>query len=199
MSQKALLHGGFRGLTSKEAKQAWEAYFQEMLKGAEAFFASDALTIVLVPWANSPKQWVNIARKLAERCQEYWPNKTVSILTAEDAPQLLEYSKTADLLYCPGGIMLQKVIEPMQGVAAELLQSNIKVFTGFSAGAYALASTYYDANKKAALPGGGLFNGAVCCHYDEKRAVAKGLLHEAEKQNPHLLTDGDFVWLRPKG
>lgn len=196
---KALLHGGFRGLTSKEAKQAWEAYFQEMLKGSEAFSTSDTLTIVLVPWANSPKQWVSIASKLGERCQQYMPQKTVSIQVAEDLDQLKTYAQGADILYCPGGIMLQKVIAPMQQACGDLLNSSIKVFTGFSAGAYALASTYYDAKKKTAMPGGGLFKGAVCCHYGAGRAQAGALLQAAEKQNPHLLTDGDFVWLRLQG
>lgn len=193
---KALLHGGFRGLTSEATKHAWEAYFHEM---AKPFADTQHISIVLVPWANSPKQWAGIARKLAERCQVYLPQKTVSIQVAEDVPQLKIYAQTADILYCPGGIMLPKVIVPMQQARPDLLNASIKVFTGFSAGAYALASTYYDAKKKAAMPGGGLFKGAVCCHYTSQRAQAAELLQGAEEQSPHLLADGDFVWLQSQG
>jgi peptidase E len=189
----ALLHGGFRGQPAK----AWEDYFLELEK---PFVDSSDINIVLVPWANSPKQWAAIARKLAERCQAYWPLKTVTIQVAEDMQQLETYAQTADILYCPGGILLQKLIEPMQQAKPALLSSSIKVFTGFSAGAYALSNTYYNAKKKAALPGGGLFYAAVCCHYTNERAQAKSLLENklqvegGNEQSPHLLADGDIVW-----
>ena len=187
MSKKALLHGGFRGLGAP----AWESYFLDLSKA----FTHSHITIVLVPWANSPKQWQNIANKLAERCAKYWPSKTVTIHTAEDTQQLEAYAQDADMLYCPGGIFLQNVIAPMQLAKPALLSSSIKVFTGFSAGAYALATTYYDAKKKQAIHGGGLFKVGVCCHYNEQRAIAGELL-SVDEQSPHLLADGDFVWLK---
>src|SRR5690606_39667054 len=68
--------------TPSEAQHAWEAYFHEIVK---PLAGTQHISIVLVPWANSPKQWESIARKLAERCQAYLPQKTVSIQVAEDA------------------------------------------------------------------------------------------------------------------
>lgn len=184
----ALLHGGFRG----QPQKAWEVYFHEVGK---AFVGFKTLNIILVPWANSPKQWPNIEAKLKARANKYWPDITCHMNTAHTPKDLAALSNTADLVYCPGGIFINNIVEGMREARPELLQSNVKVFTGFSAGAYALASFYYDAKRKQAAEGGGLFKAAVCCHYTSDRKQAKNLLEEGAKQSPHLLTDGGFVWL----
>lgn len=190
---QALLHGGFKGLP----ENAWHTYFAEIFRGGgTAFTRSKALNIVLVPWANSPKQWRNIAQKLAERCEKYWADMPCHIYIAHTPEDLIELSPKADIIYCHGGIFIDAMTRGMQQTQTVLKESNAKVFTGFSAGAYGLVTTYYNAKNKAAAKGGGLFEAAVCCHYNPMRAGAQKILKEgAQKQNPHLLADGDFVWL----
>jgi len=190
---KCLLHGGFKGLT----EPAWQAYFAEIFCGGDQEFAhAHSLNVVLVPWASSPKQWQNMAKKLAERCTKYWPEVRCDIQIAQTPEDLARLSQTADIVYCHGGIFIEAMTRGMRQVCKDLKTSKVKIFTGFSAGAYGLATTYYNAPKKAATEGGGLFNAAVCCHYNQTRTDARKILATAApKQKLCLLEDGSFVWV----
>lgn len=186
---RAVIHGGFRGLKTADARQAWGEFFNAM-------GVNQPERVFILPWALPEKSHPKTLNAFRSRAAAHWQfSFRCEILPTPEALHSLcqrtPFKDTKPLFYIPGGILVEKCVAAMAGFDKEMLPTHAE-FAGFSAGAYALMNFYYAPRKKRVLPGGGLFEGAVCCHGDgERQACFEGLIQQ--KHHPiYFLPDGAF-------
>lgn len=183
---RCLLHGGFRGLTAKQQAAAWQMFLQSVM------LTADTDAVLVLPWARSPKVWRHIESAFAKHMLTF-TGSTPEIVLAESPEQAAKLLPQFSSIYMPGGTNIDGIVEGFKRIPNLRDLAHNKTFFGISAGAYALAASYYHKQSHTIREGSGLAPVGVVCHYDESRAEGYKLLQQKIKQPAHALADGLFI------
>src|SRR5690606_9302406 len=169
VTMRCLLHGGFRGLTAKQQAAAWKMFLQSVM------LTADTDAVLVLPWARSPKVWRHIETSFSKHMFTF-TGSTPEIVLAESPEQAAELLPQFSSIYMPDGANIDGIVEGFKRIPSLRDLVHNTNFIGISAGAYALAASYYHKERHSSREGSGRAPVGVVCHYDESRGVGYKLL-----------------------